>query len=98
MLRGNQTRPIAVQSEGNENRACTSDIPRLDLFGKWWEAIATCRHLNMTINDSAEILRSTATRLQEVSISFQCNPNELAASPHLGLGEQLLQGIFNSAF
>ena len=36
--------------------------------------------------------------LQEISISFQRDPNELAASTHLGLGEQLLQGILDCAF
>jgi hypothetical protein len=44
------------------------------------------------------MLLEHATRLQEVSISLQCNPNELAASTHLGLGKQLLQGILDCAF
>jgi hypothetical protein len=33
------------------------------------------------------VLLDHATRLQEISISFQRNANELAASTHLGLGE-----------
>lgn len=43
------------------------------------------------------LLLDHATRLQEISISLQRNPNELAASTHLGLGEQLLQRILNCA-
>lgn len=38
---------------------------------------------------SCEVLRERTAllALQEISISFQCNPNELAASPHFGLRE-----------
>ena len=44
------------------------------------------------------VLLEHTTRLQEVSILLQCNPNELAAGTHLGLGEQLLQSILDCAF
>lgn len=37
-------------------------------------------------------------RLQQVPVAFQSNPNELAASTHLGLGKQLLQSILDRTF